>query len=138
MCEAATSMHPAYFTTRFSVAGPMPEWPDEFVIISAHATTGERWSMAESERADLELQEALGDSGVWYRGIAGFAPDTAHAEPTWAAPLPFAAACDLGLRFGQDAIFHVEGDLLSVTHCDHRRQLVRVGSFRERLERGGT
>jgi hypothetical protein len=48
--------------------------------------------------------------------------------------MPFDDACDLGLRFRQDAIFHVSGDHLSVTYCDERRALVPVGLFRERID----
>ena len=44
------------------------------------------------------------------------------------------AACDLGMQFQQDAIYHIADDLLSVTHCDHRRKLIHIGGFRERLD----
>lgn len=47
--------------------------------------------------------------------------------------MPFDAACDLGLRYRQDATCHVQGDQLSVSLCDDRRGLVAVGAFRERL-----
>jgi hypothetical protein len=39
-------LDPAYFETRFRCDGPLPVWPTRFAIISAHATTGERWDAA--------------------------------------------------------------------------------------------
>ncbi len=76
-----------------------------------------------------ELQQL----GVWTARITGYSPTTGHAEPGWAAVLAFDAACDLGLRYRQDAIYHVAGDTLSVSFCDERRKLVAVGPFRERV-----
>ena len=131
--SGASDMHPAYFETRFRVHTPI-EWPDDFVIISAYAPTGQDWSDERNEQAHAELRGALRECGTWMRDILGFSPETGHAEPSYAAELPLHAACALGLRFQQDAIFHVRGDALSVTHCDERRGLVRVGAFRELVE----
>jgi hypothetical protein len=126
------SMHPAYFETRFRTPTPVPSWPGAFAIVTAYATTGESWSDAENERADLRLEEALADG--WRERITGYSPTTGHAEPGWAVALPFDDACDLGERFRQDAVYLVEADDLFVSYCDGRRALVRVGSFRERLD----
>lgn len=64
------------------------------------------------------------------RRLTGYSPTTVHAEPGWAVEMPWDEACDLGLRFKQDAIYSVRGDELTVTFCDHRRGLVPVGAFR--------
>ncbi|MDZ7778503.1 MAG: DUF3293 domain-containing protein [Gemmatimonadota bacterium] len=130
-------VHPAYFETRFRMPAPgHHEWPAEFVILSAHATTGESWPADVSERADRRLENELrvrmGEEGLWR--VTGYSPTTGHAEPSWAAQLPFDEACDLGLRFRQDALYLVRGDTLYVSHCDERRAPVRVGSFRARLD----
>ncbi|MEX2465337.1 MAG: DUF3293 domain-containing protein [Gemmatimonadota bacterium] len=125
-------MHPAYFETRFRTPDPVATWPDAFVIVSAYATTGASWSEDENRRADERLEGALGSS--WRRRVTGYSLSTGHAEPGWAAVLPFDDACDLGARFRQDAIYLVQADDLFVTHCDERRALVRVGSFRQRLD----
>lgn len=126
-------MHPAYFETRFRTPEPMRSWPAAFAIVTAHATTGISWSAEENEWADVRLRAALGD--LWHVRITGYSPTTEHAEPGWAVPLPFHEACDLGVRFHQDAVYLVESDDLFVTYCDARRALVRVGSFMERLDR---
>ena len=135
-------MHPAYFDIRFRTPDPEGAWPESFVILTAYATTGETWTEAENRSADRRLEELLrsrvgsepADGWGGPRRVTGFAPDTGHAEPGWAAALPFQEACDLGERFLQDALYVVEGDALYVSYCDERRGLVRVGSFRERLE----
>jgi hypothetical protein len=66
--------------------------------------------------------------------ITGFSPHSGHAEPGWAAEIPFDEACNIGLRFRQDALYHILDDDLSVSYCDGRRQRIPVGSFRERVE----
>lgn len=71
--------------------------------------------------------------GVWNHPVLGFSTESDHAEPSWAAELPLERGRALGRRFLQDAIFHVRGDHLSVTHCEEGSPLVPVGSFRERL-----
>ena len=134
-------MHPAYFDVRFRTPRPVPEWPDVFVILTGWATTGERWTPAENDRADRRLERALKavptadpDSEPWLQRITGYAPDTGHAEPGWAAAVPFDEACDLGRDFRQDALYVVRSDTLYVSYCDARRALIPVGSFRSRLD----
>lgn len=132
-------VHPAYFETRFRTPASITSWPDEFVIVTAYATTGEAWPAEENERAGRCLdQELRGELRVaWCQRITGYSPTSGHAEPGWAVELPFDDACELGTDFLQDAIYWVRGDELSVSYCDHRRGLVRVGSFRERLDPAG-
>ena len=128
-------MPPPYFTVRFRTEAAAIDWPAQFVIITAYATTGERWDAAREVAADAALAETLEALGVWYTRITGYTPETGHAEPGWAAALSLEAGCELGLRFAQDAIYVVEGDALGVTFCDARRGVVPVGAFRERLDR---
>ena len=69
------------------------------------------------------------------RRITGYSPPpaTPHREPGWAVAMDWQEACDLGARFLQDAIYVVQADALAVTLCDHRRDLLPVGTFRQRL-----
>ncbi len=125
-------MHFAYFETRFRTPGPVPSWPAMFAIVTAYATTGASWPTEENEQADALLEDALGDR--WRERITGYSPTTGHAEPGWAVALPFDDACDLGARFHQDAVYLIEEDDLFVSYCDERREMVRVGSFMDRLD----
>lgn len=127
------SFHPAYFDTHFQKDEHWNEWSEEFAIITAYATTGEHWSRADNEKADLELKEELLTRCTWVRRLTGYSPVTGHAEPGWAADIEFNAACDLGRRFLQDAIYFVSGDMLWVSHCDESRRPVTVGMFQERV-----
>ena len=126
-------MHPSYFHVQFSVPTPVRDWPDHFAILSGYATTGEVWTAERNAAADRALGETIFVMGACRERITGFFADTGHAEPGWAAELEFDAACDLGLKFLQDAIYYVQGDELSVSYCDERRALVPVGRFRERV-----
>jgi hypothetical protein len=127
------AIHSAYFRTYFREEAPISDWPVEFAIITAYATTGETWTVEENEMADRALEGELRKTGRWMRRLTGYSPTTGHAEAGWAVEMPWDEACDVGLRFKQDAIYTVNGDELSVTLCDHRRDLVLVGAFRERV-----
>ena len=127
-------VNPAYFETRFRPARPVAAWPAEFVIISAFATTGEAWTPEENESADRHLASDLLAHDVWLERVTGYSPTTGHSEPSWAVELPLDEARAVGLRFHQDAIYHVKDGRLSVTHCDAWRELVYVDSFRSRLD----
>lgn len=122
-----------YFETQFQLAAPVTDWPAEFVILSAYTTTGEQWSDEVILEADQRLEQELKQRGGWFVRITGYSPHDGHAEPGWALVMPFDEACDLGLRYKQDAIYCVKGDALSVTYCDARRALVPVGEFRSRF-----
>ena len=127
-------MHPEYFELLFRTEESIPEWPRAFAILSGYATTGEVWSPERNAAADRALWEDVRATGAWYCRITGFSPVTGHAEPGWAVEMPWETACDLGFRYLQDAIFFVDGDALSVTHCaPGKRACVPVGAFRERL-----
>ena len=67
------------------------------------------------------------------RRVTGYDPDTDHAEPGWAIEMGFEAACDLGLRFRQDAIFWVSGNRVCVAKCGPDRQRTEIGPFDDRF-----
>jgi len=128
-----TAMNTAYFETRFISRDGLDCWPKQFVIITAYATTGETWTDEQNEAADQALETELRGMGCWMRRVTGYSPTTQHCEPGWAVAMEWEEACDLGVKYLQDAIYEVTGDALAVTYCDERRELLAVGSFLERL-----
>lgn len=131
-------MNTIYFETHFRTEEPIENWPAEFTIITAYATTGENWPTDRNELADSRLQSELIRRNVWHRRITGFNPDSGHAEPGWAAALTFEDACQLGEDFLQDAIYFVSNGLLAVSKCkEESRRLVSVGHFTERVTETG-
>ena len=128
------SFHPAYFSTRFRVEQPVPAWPSAFVVVTAYATTGERWTQAENTRADSALAQHLATLGVWRCRITGYDPATGHAEPGWAVEVTREAGLELGRAFRQDAIYWVDGETLWLVSC-HRGDCASVGIFADRLDR---
>ena len=130
-------MSPFYFDTHFEHA---PDWsarPAEFSIITAYATTGETWPDALNVSADQALEAELRARCTWVRRITGFSPHSGHREPGWAVDLPWDAACDVGLQYKQDAIYHVNGNTLEISFCDARRRLISVAEFDQRLHPAG-
>lgn len=126
--------HPAYSNVHFRGPWPDRSHPDEFAIITAYATTGETWSGERNWAADLKLENELRETGSWMRRITGYDPDTGHAEPGWAIEMGFEAACDLGWRFKQDAIFWVSGNRVRVAKCGPDRQRAEIGTFSDRFD----
>jgi type I restriction system adenine methylase HsdM len=125
-------MCPDYAETHFC----SPEhagWPKEFVILTGFATTGKQWTEEQNRDQNEALEAELRLLGTLPRPITGYSPKTLHAEPSWAVQLDFAAACDLGTRFHQDALYLVREGILYVSHCDQRRKLIRIGPFFPRL-----
>ena len=130
-------MSPAYFETHFKHSEPINDWPEQFAIITAYATTGEKWTASENEAADRALEIDLFQRSKWVRRLTGYSPSTGHAEPGWAVPMDFNAACNIGKKYRQDAIYYVRRDTLCVSYCDSRRSLVEIGGFRARVHREG-
>ncbi len=88
----------------------------------------------ENEAANAALLAELDSTDRLLGSLTGYSPVTGHAEQGFAASLPFEAACDLGLRFKQDAIYYVDSGILHVSYCDHRRRLEPVAAFLDRLD----
>lgn len=128
----AHGFFPAYFLTAFTVLEDPSRWPDRFAIISAWATTGEDWSNQRNQDADNRLELALKQCGLAHRRVIGASPDGNHAEPGWIVEADLADAVRLGSEFLQDAIYWVDGDLLSVVSCREPRS-APVGRFSERV-----
>lgn len=127
-------MSPVYFDTRFKLDLPLSELPEEFAIITAHATTGETWTTEENQTASESLRAELAGGGHLLGTITGYSPVTQHAEPGFTASLSFEEACKVGVRFKQDAIYFASSGTLFVSHCDHRRSLKPITQFLKRVD----
>jgi hypothetical protein len=123
-----------YATTRFRLTAIPDSWPSAFVIITAYAPTGQRWSDAENAATDQRLSAEIEALGVWHRRITGYSPDTGHAEPGWAVKLPVETGREIGRRFQQDAIFVIRADALGYVSCSGDRKVIWFGAFRERVD----
>lgn len=132
--SASNDFDPAYFQIAFRTEGPVPQWPERFVIITAYATTGESWSEERNVEADRQLHAHLVARGHEPIRIAGYDPESGHAEPGWAVDLPLSEALEVGRSFLQDSIFRVEGDMLTVGRCVRHAEWAAVGGFRERID----
>lgn len=129
-------MQTDYFDTRFRLSLPNEELPEEFAIVTAYQTTGQTWSDERNQEATDQLQAELEKAGALLGSVTGYSPRTGHAEPGFAVMLSFEQACDLGLRYEQDALYFISGGTLFVSHCDHRRTLIPVTRFQDRVDAG--
>ena len=126
-------MNPIYLNTHFSTEEEINDWPNEFAIITAYATTGEDWPAQQNNSADAALEQKLKDNFGWVKRVTGYSPQSGHSEPGWAVNSGWSQACTLGVQFKQDAIYSVSNNVLSVSYCDDRRKEVYVGTFLDRV-----
>ena len=81
MEQPSRDLHPAYFHVRFHTEAAQEHWPEQFVIITAYATTGETWSPERNTEADQRLHAELRRRGCTPLRITGYDPHSGHAEP---------------------------------------------------------
>jgi len=118
-------MDPVYFETRVRTSQPVTDWPSEFVILSAFATTGESWTPHQNERADYHLASELRMRGGWFVRIFGYSPKSGHSEPSW--DLPLDEGCNI-LDFAQWCCFLRRGVWSRVARADLTRTFPKAGA----------
>lgn len=126
------SLHPSYFHVHFRTEPPDSGWPVHFILVTGYATTGEAWPAERNAAANAALLATLEQLGVWHHPITGYHPETLHAEPGYAVAVPLPRGVSLGREFLQDAIYRIDGDVLSVVSCVNGEEAT-VGAFRERI-----
>jgi hypothetical protein len=126
---------PEYLTTLFipKIRGDeVPQWPAEFWIITAcnPYSAGDRDG---DDAAMKRLRRELSQSECWKLSLTAASPDWAHMEKSFAVTgLGREDVLALGLKYGQNAVFHVVKDSLRVVACEDGQE-VAAGAFRERL-----
>ena len=123
---------PEYLTTVFLANLPEGGWPKSFHVITAF-NPGRLISEDMNARADEELRRELNLAGRRCFRITGYTPDLRHQEPSWGvAGLSEPSALAIGRRYGQNAIFEVVYDVLSVIGCLSGERM-RAGAWKERV-----
>ena len=108
------------------------EWPDNFWIITAcdPYSAGDRTS---DDRRMKQLRQELSRKKFWKNRITGISPDWKHREASFAVGgLEEDEVLEIGRRYGQNAVFRVQGDRLSLIACEDGKTM-NLGNFRERL-----
>ncbi|MCE2814509.1 MAG: DUF3293 domain-containing protein [Planctomycetaceae bacterium] len=130
-----STFHPAYFETRFYIERPQRELLDPAIILSAFATTGEKWPMETNRLADESLRGILED--LPHRELIrliGYSPRDGHCEPSWHIDCDLSTGCRIGREFYQDALYVIEQGELYVVLCKAPEHRARVGRLSERLD----
>ena len=108
------------------------EWPENFWIITAcdPYSAGDRTS---DDRTMKQLRQEFSRKKYWKARIVGISPDRKHREASFAVTgIEVDEALETGRRYGQNAVFRVQGDRLSLIACGDGKT-ANVGNFRERL-----
>ena len=106
-----------YKSTVFDYEDFPKDWPKDFAILTAYATTGENWTTEQNETADRKLEAELRKGGYRIHRIAGYSAKLDTHEKGWAVPMPLETAWELGNKYKQVAIFYYQNDELLLVYC---------------------
>lgn len=112
-----------YFLKTFHSDENITHWPTHFAIIPSGSMQN-----AELER---ELQY-LSKHYSWVRRLTLYDDSARLGQNCWAVNMGWEQACHTGTEFGQEAVFYVSDNTLSVTYCDERRKPYIVDGFLKR------
>jgi hypothetical protein len=126
------TMNEKYFDTVFLDATPTDQFPETFAIVTAFNPMDQILSHDENLKRNQQLLDILTSNGHYGGTIIGSAQDLSHQEPSLLASTSRSEALEIGIRFGQRAIFWVSGDELEIiessTGITHS-----AGAFRKRI-----
>jgi len=126
---------PEYLSTHFVTDTPSGGWPQRFYIITAY-NPGKIVCAETNAKADEELRKELNIAGSRCLRITGVSLDLKHQEQGWGvAGLSEERALEIGIKYGQNAIFDVTAGVLSVIGCLSGER-IRVDSWEKRIVAG--
>ena len=107
-----------------------PPAPAPLFVLTAWNPGGVDRERAENDEAERVLEQELAAAGTSFWPALGRSPDDSWSEPGVAVGgIDRAAACALGERYGQLAVYEITDELVRVVRC-HDQAVIR-----ERLRR---
>lgn len=97
---------------------PLPaDWPADFAIITAYDPDGLPTTAELNRAADEALESELRAAGYRLHRVTGGSADGVHLEPGWGVPIGLPGAVEYGRRYGQLAVFYIQGGGLKLVDC---------------------
>lgn len=124
-------MNPAYLDTVFDLETHQ-QVPQVFVVITAYNPRGRTAPPSRNLHQDQTLRAVLEGRGALPFRVTGRSADGQHQEPGWGAILDLKTGFEIGKMFKQEAIYHIQGDKLTLHSCDGQ-QIEPLGSWSERV-----
>ncbi|AJC49097.1 DUF3293 domain-containing protein [Allofrancisella guangzhouensis] len=132
----SSSMPDWYFTTKFELPIIPEYYPSKFAIITAFNPMNQELSLKENTLRNKVLENELKQNFNWIYQINGF-DCTGHGHKENGFMFEITSiddACDLGLKFSQDAIYYVKNLKIYVVKCAiDQRKAIEVGDFLSRI-----
>ena len=120
----------AYKSTVFEYEDFPKDWPKDFAILTAYATTGETWTDAQNKEADCRLEAELRKAGHRIHRISGYSSDLKTYEEGWAVVMDLKTAWELAVKYKQVALFYYQNDELLLVYSKdlsrHDEAIVKV------------
>jgi hypothetical protein len=106
-----------YKSTIFEYQDFSADWPKDFAILTAYATTGETWTPEQNVEADRQLETELRQGGHRIHRISGYSKDLKTHEEGWAVKMDLKTAWDLAVKYKQVALFYYQNDELLLVYA---------------------
>jgi hypothetical protein len=106
-----------YKSTVFEYQDFPADWPKSFAILTAYATTGEKWTPEQNIAADLELEAELRKGSYRIHRISGYSKDLKTHEEGWSVVMDLKPAWDLAVKYKQVALFYYQNDELLLVYA---------------------
>ena len=107
----------AYKSTVFEYQDFPKDWPKDFAILTAYATTGETWTDEQNKDADQKLEAELRKGGYRIHRISGYSKDLKTHEEGWAVVMDLKTAWNLAVKYKQVALFYYQNDDLLLVYA---------------------
>jgi len=119
-----------YKSTVFEYQDFPADWPKDFAILTAYATTGETWTPEQNVEADRKLETELRQGGHRIHRISGYSKDHKTHEEGWAVVMDLKPAWGLAVKYKQVALFYYKNDELLLVYSKdfsrHDEAVVKV------------
>lgn len=132
MTLLSTTLWQYYQQTIFLLTQPLST-NSSFTIVTAFNPFGQNLSNCQNLLNDRRLQADIDKMRVPYRCVVGASPDLQHMEKSWALFCDKENGLELGLRFDQLAIYHVEKGRLLLLPCHSNMEAVDLDDFSEKV-----
>ncbi|QIV96054.1 uncharacterized protein DUF3293 [Allofrancisella inopinata] len=133
--NATENMPDWYFNTKFELPVVPEYYPPKFAIITAFNPMNQELNLKKNLSRNKVLEIELRQSYDWVYQINGFDEKTGHKEDGFMfEAISIDEACNLGLKYFQDAIYYIENLKMYVVKCAiGQRKVIEVGDFLSRI-----
>jgi hypothetical protein len=121
---------PEYFKPLFFSQNAITHWPIHFAIITVHLNAGQVINGEEDfQKTYQALHQYLNNKHSWVKALSIKHNQFDTACSCCAVNTDWKSACDIAAQFGQEVVYYVADNTLSISYTDQRRKPLFIGPF---------